>query len=35
MLPLPGPPPLLQNAVGLFDGGSMANVAHYKMHPVN
>jgi len=26
MLPLRGPTPLLQNAVGVFDGGSIANV---------
>jgi len=24
-------PPLLQNAFGVFDGGSKANVGHYKM----
>ena len=25
------PTPLLQNAIGVFDGGSKANVGHYKM----
>jgi hypothetical protein len=25
------PTPLLQNVFGLFDGGSKANVGHYKM----
>jgi hypothetical protein len=35
MLPLPGPTPLLQNVIGVFDGGSIINIDYFKIHPMN